>query len=165
MDLIIYKQVKSGQAGLPGGLKNKIETIKKAWLASSYLFRHPILHFQSSSSRLSKKAEGILEKLAVILAKEKENWGRLTLFGYTDATGNAKLNAKLANKRAKKAGSILEKGGIAASRMDLMGVTAAHREVITPAAKAEDRRVEVEINGIMDGTKLKQQLDALKSSP
>ncbi|MEM5384583.1 OmpA family protein [Paraburkholderia phymatum] len=74
---------------------------------------------------------------------------RLTVAGYTDSTGSAKLNERLSAARARSVQKYLAATGMRASRWNVQGYGAASPVApnTTAAGRAKNRRVEIQIDG------------------
>lgn len=74
---------------------------------------------------------------------------RLTIAGYTDSTGSAKLNERLSAARARSVEKYLAAAGMRASRWDVQGYGAASPVApnTTAVGRAKNRRVEIQVDG------------------
>ncbi|SEK11688.1 OmpA family protein [Paraburkholderia diazotrophica] len=74
---------------------------------------------------------------------------RLTIAGYTDSTGSAKLNERLSAARARSVQRYLATAGVRASMWDVQGYGAASPVApnTTAVGRAKNRRVEIQIDG------------------
>ncbi|MFL6350423.1 MAG: OmpA family protein, partial [Bryobacteraceae bacterium] len=103
--------------------------------------------FLVGSSRISKQDEAQLKQLAQTATGLK---GYIVeVMGYTDTTGNAAMNTKLSENRAKavvtylmQQGSVPVRHIVAPGAMGEYGATASNE---TKAGRAENRRVEVKV--------------------
>lgn len=99
--------------------------------------------FDSGKSDL--KASGNISQMAAILKKYPENV--LTIRGYTDSTGAATTNKTLSEQRAQAVKGQLVAGGVPADTISTqgMGPDSPIGDNKTPAGRAQNRRVEIEI--------------------
>ena len=101
--------------------------------------------FDTGKSNLKAAAQANITELASIMKKYPENV--LTVRGYTDDTGSSVVNNPLSEKRAIAVKDQLVAGGIPAATVSAIGMGAANPvdPAKTAAARAKNRRVEIEI--------------------
>lgn len=101
--------------------------------------------FDTGRSDLKPAAAGNLNKMSAILKKYPENV--LTIKGYTDSTGSAKINRELSERRAMAVKQHLVAGGVPESSISILGMGPASplADNKTAAGRAQNRRVEIEI--------------------
>jgi OmpA-OmpF porin, OOP family len=115
--------------------------------------------FDSGSTVVKSDAKAALGKLANILSEDEVKDRRLTIIGHTDTDrvikpatvrnlkklGKTVDNTGLSEGRAEAVASVLESGGVVASRIvtEGRGATEPVADNHTPAGKARNRRVEV----------------------
>ena len=95
------------------------------------------------------KAQG-QSRLDALLAKLASlNWTSMTVVGHTDSTGPASYNQGLSERRAASVKSYLVGKGLPASAIEASGrgETAPVADNATSAGRAQNRRVEVEVQG------------------
>ncbi|MBK9323687.1 MAG: OmpA family protein [Bdellovibrionaceae bacterium] len=101
--------------------------------------------FETGKADLKPAAKTNISQLAAIMKKYPENV--LTVKGYTDSTGSAKVNKPLSEKRAEAVRSALIADGIPTETVTAMGLGS--ENPIDPGktkeALAKNRRVEIEI--------------------
>ena len=100
--------------------------------------------FESSHSDLRPASAPILKKQAEILNVYFPK-AKVSVCGYTDATGSDDLNDKLSLARAEAVRSVLVANGVAAARMDARGFGKEFEAApnATPEGRARNRRTEV----------------------
>jgi OmpA-OmpF porin, OOP family len=105
-------------------------------------------NFRTNSAELSPSARAKLDEFIA------ENQGyeieRLSVSGHTDSTGSATLNQRLSEQRAQSAQNYLVTHGLRANKYDVQGYGAASPVATnaTAAGRAQNRRVEINTNGI-----------------
>lgn len=92
--------------------------------------------FPPSKTDVAPSAQSALQDIAISITAGQ----RVQIFGYHDSTGNAKINAELAKKRAQSVHQQLIDFGVPASAIDLQKPTLAIDAIHN---HAEARRVEV----------------------
>lgn len=101
--------------------------------------------FDTGKADLKSSAKTSITQLATIMKKYPENV--LTVKGYTDSTGSAKVNQPLSEKRAEAVRKALVSNGIPATTVSAVGMGS--ENPIDPGtskeALAKNRRVEIEI--------------------
>ncbi len=99
--------------------------------------------FDSGKADLKNSAN--LQQMSAILKKYPENV--LVIKGYTDSTGSAATNRALSEQRAMAVKSQLAAGGVPANTISTMGMGPENPvgDNKTPAGRAANRRVEIEI--------------------
>jgi outer membrane protein OmpA-like peptidoglycan-associated protein len=116
---------------------------KKTDLGTTLILRD--LQFASASATLGAGAQGRLAPLAAFLAKQPET--KIQISGHTDGQGSDASNMDLSARRAQSVGAYLVSTGVAANRINSvgMGETAPTATNDTAAGRAINRRVEVTI--------------------
>lgn len=101
--------------------------------------------FDSGHAELKPTATNNLSQMAAIIKKYPENV--LTIRGYTDSTGSAKINKDLSEKRAGAVREELVKGGVPSNTISVVGMGPENPigDNKSAAGRAQNRRVEVEI--------------------
>jgi outer membrane protein OmpA-like peptidoglycan-associated protein len=107
------------------------------------------LPFQSGSAGLTPEAEKMLEALASALNAPELARYRFKIEGHTDTAGEAPVNLALSERRAAKVlEHLVSRLGVAASRLDAVGLGETQLLVQTPDATAEPRNRRVQIVNI-----------------
>ena len=103
------------------------------------------LLFETGKSDLKPAAQQNLKEMAVIMKKYPENV--LTVNGYTDNTGSAKINEELSQKRAQAVRETLVASGLPAETIKANGLGTANPVAQNDSAsgRKQNRRVEIEI--------------------
>ena len=104
------------------------------------------LPFQSGSAALTPEAEKILEALGRALNSSELARYRFRIEGHTDTTGEAPTNLALSERRAATVREhLVARHGIAAARLEALGLGETQLLVQTPDATAEPRNRRVQI--------------------
>lgn len=121
----------------------KIESINEGQ-AIKVTFDSGIL-FATNSSTLSPNSRTALSNFAESIKNNPDT--ELQILGYTDNTGNDKINIPLSEKRAKSVYDFIVSKGISSSRMKYEGLGSKDpvADNSTAAGRSENRRVEVYI--------------------
>jgi len=102
--------------------------------------------FDTNQYRLKESAKEALNQVIELLHTYPDN--KLRISGHTDSEGHAAYNQKLSVRRAQSvADHLTQKGGIAKSRMTVVGY-GARRPVadnISKVGRTSNRRVEIDI--------------------
>ncbi|MEK6627836.1 MAG: OmpA family protein [Bdellovibrionota bacterium] len=108
--------------------------------------------FETGKSDLKDQAKTDLAQMATIMKKYPENV--LTIKGYTDNTGSAKINETLSEKRAQAVKSLLVDNGIPATVVSTVGLGPSNpvADNSSPTGRKQNRRVEIEVT--VDETKV-----------
>lgn len=95
------------------------------------------------------KAQGQSQLDALLAKLASMNWTSMTVVGHTDSTGPASYNQGLSERRAASVKSYLVGKGLPASAIEASGrgETAPVADNATSAGRAQNRRVEVEVQG------------------
>lgn len=111
--------------------------------------------FDSGKADLKPQAKENINQLAAIMKKYPENI--LTIKGYTDSTGSAKVNKPLSEKRAQAVRDQLVTAGVPANTVTSLGMGSENPVETgkTKDALAKNRRVEIEIT--VDESKVPKQ--------
>jgi outer membrane protein OmpA-like peptidoglycan-associated protein len=101
--------------------------------------------FDTGKSDLKPQAKESINQLAAIIKKYPENI--LTIKGYTDDTGSSKINLPLSEQRAQAVRNQLVTAGVPANTTSSLGMGSENLIDTgkTKAARAKNRRVEIEI--------------------
>jgi outer membrane protein OmpA-like peptidoglycan-associated protein len=96
------------------------------------------VYFEVGSAALTADASGILDRLVADPARP--GWSRITLSGYADRSGSARLNRRLSIERVETVRRYLVDAGVPADRIVVaaFGERQARRGI-----DADDRRVEI----------------------
>ena len=99
--------------------------------------------FNTNESVIKTSANNVLDSVALV-AKEYDKT-RLQIVGYTDSTGNDKINQPLSERRAAAVANYLALHGVQGSRISSYGAGAANpiASNATADGKAQNRRVEI----------------------
>ena len=102
--------------------------------------------FETASSRLTEDSKALLDEVAEILSRYPSI--KLTVEGHTDDLGDAEINLKLSEQRARACVSYLSRKGIDASRMNAVGYGETRPLGANSSADARrrNRRVEFKIS-------------------
>jgi outer membrane protein OmpA-like peptidoglycan-associated protein len=104
------------------------------------------LPFQSGSAMLNAEAEKMLEALARALNAPELARYRFRIEGHTDTAGEAPVNLALSERRAATVREhLVSRLGVAASRLDAVGLGETQLLVQTPDATSEPRNRRVQI--------------------
>ena len=104
------------------------------------------LPFQSGSAALTPDAEKVLEALGRALNSAELSRYRFRIEGHTDTAGEAPVNLALSERRAATVREFLvNRHGVAASRLDSVGLGETQLLVQTPDATPEPRNRRVQI--------------------
>lgn len=99
--------------------------------------------FNTNESTLKITSNKVLDSVALV-AKEYDKT-KLQIVGYTDSTGNDKINIPLSQRRALAVANYLALRGVAAERLNAYGAGAQNpiASNATEEGKAQNRRVEI----------------------
>lgn len=99
--------------------------------------------FNTNESVIKTSANSVLDSVALV-AKEYDKT-RLQVIGYTDSTGNDKINQPLSERRAAAVANYLALRGVQGSRINSYGAGSANpiASNATAEGKAQNRRVEI----------------------
>lgn len=99
--------------------------------------------FNTNEAVLKTSSNAVLDSVAMV-AKEYDKT-KLQIVGYTDSTGNDKINIPLSERRAMAVASYLALRGVAGARLYAHGAGAANpiASNVTEEGKAQNRRVEI----------------------
>ncbi len=99
--------------------------------------------FNTNDSAMKTSANAVLDSVAEV-AKEY-NKTRLQVIGYTDSTGNDKINIPLSERRAASVANYLALRGVDGARISAYGAGASNpiASNATEEGKAQNRRVEI----------------------
>lgn len=104
------------------------------------------LPFQSGSASLTPDAERMLEALGRVLNSPELARYRFRIEGHSDTSGDAPVNMTLSERRAVTVREYLvSRQGVAASRLDAVGLGETQLLVQTPDSTAEPRNRRVQI--------------------
>lgn len=99
------------------------------------------LSFMPGSAILTAEAKGRLAKYASVLNNPKIAARRVRIEGHTDASGSAKSNQSLSQRRAQSVADFLIASGVPASRFEVVGYGSSKPLAGVPAESASNRRV------------------------
>lgn len=107
-------------------------------------YKEPI-QFDHNSATIESTSYKELDTTANVLKKYPN--AKITVKGYTDASGNAAYNVDLSQRRAQAVADALVKRGVPAANVSAVGYGAAHPIASndTPQGRRQNRRVELEI--------------------
>lgn len=131
--------------GIENNLITFIEDKNKAVDKETW-FNFDRIAFETGSAKLSTESLEQIKNLSEILkAYPNVNF---KIGGYTDNTGDAKLNLKLSQDRAAAVKAAIEKEGVGAGRLDAEGYGAEHPVASneTEEGRAQNRRIAVRIS-------------------
>lgn len=99
--------------------------------------------FNTNESTIKTSANSVLDSVALV-AKEYDKT-RLQVVGYTDSTGNDKINQPLSERRAAAVANYLALRGVQGSRISSYGAGSSNQIAsnATTEGKAQNRRVEI----------------------
>lgn len=99
--------------------------------------------FNTNEAVIKPSGNAVLDSVALV-AKEYDKT-RLQIVGYTDSTGNDKINLPLSERRAAAVANYLALRGVAGNRLSAYGAGAANpiASNATEEGKAQNRRVEI----------------------
>ena len=99
--------------------------------------------FNTNESTIKTSANSVLDSVALV-AKEYDKT-RLQVVGYTDSTGNDKINQPLSERRAAAVANYLALRGVQGSRISSYGAGSSYpiASNATTEGKAQNRRVEI----------------------
>lgn len=99
--------------------------------------------FNTNESTIKTSANSVLDSVALV-AKEYDKT-RLQVVGYTDSTGNDKINQPLSERRASAVANYLALRGVQGSRISSYGAGSSNpiASNATTEGKAQNRRVEI----------------------
>lgn len=99
--------------------------------------------FNTNESTIKTSANSVLDSVALV-AKEYDKT-RLQVVGYTDSTGNDKINQPLSERRAAAVANYLALRGVQGSRISSYGAGSSNpiASNVTTEGKAQNRRVEI----------------------
>lgn len=99
--------------------------------------------FNTNESTIKTSANNVLDSVALV-AKEYDKT-RLQVVGYTDSTGNDKINQPLSERRAAAVANYLALRGVQGSRISSYGAGSSNpiASNATTEGKAQNRRVEI----------------------
>lgn len=111
--------------------------------------------FDTGKSVLKPQAKSNIQQMAEIMKKYPENV--LSIYGYTDSTGTAKINEKLSQERAQAVQNHLIASGLPAETVSAAGRGPSNPigDNNTAAGRQQNRRVEIEVK--IDESKLPPQ--------
>ena len=133
------KQAKEIKNTLPGAEVERVgEGIK-------ITLKENMVNFAFNKSDLTAVGKANLDKLATVLTNNPDT--NINIYGYTDSKGADSYNLDLSTRRAAAVKSYMSTKGIAANRMNTMGMGEADPVASndTDAGRAQNRRVEFAI--------------------
>jgi outer membrane protein OmpA-like peptidoglycan-associated protein len=99
------------------------------------------LSFMPSSAILTEDAKARLSKYAAALNNPKIAARRVRIEGHTDASGSARSNQQLSQRRAQAVADFLSTKGVPSSRFEVVGYGSSKPIAGIPAQSAANRRV------------------------
>lgn len=132
-------------------------------VAENYiLLRIPedVLLFETGMSHLSKAQKEYVGRLGAVLAQKADRWQTIEVSGHTDFRGSDAVNNELSEGRAKSVRNELITSGIEEARITWFGrgETSPLAVEKDPESLARNRRVELKIEGIVEGSDLADEL-------
>jgi len=129
---------KGGRRNVTTGINNPVRTNE----GTQFTFSSDLL-FPTNSSYLTDEAKEELGKLASMLKADLSK--KVRVDGHTDATGEARYNQWLSEKRAASVEKFLTAAGVSSSRIATKGLgqTKPIADNKTPEGRQRNRRVEV----------------------
>ena len=123
----------NGCAAIDQKIKNEIDRFAKR------------IQFKYKSTTLSKKSKEVLDGIVKILQENTQL--NVLIEGYTSSDGNGRNHLNLSQKRAESVREFLEANGIAAKRLNAVGLGDANplNKNETEAERAANRRVELKV--------------------
>jgi outer membrane protein OmpA-like peptidoglycan-associated protein len=120
--------------------------------------------FKTGSDLANKRMVSYIERLSYFLKKYNTEWKKIEVSGHTDDVGAMKYNIDLSRRRANRVRSILINNGIDASRIitKAYGPTKPLDKRKTKAARAKNRRVEVEFSGVKSMRSFQEGLSVIQ---
>lgn len=107
------------------------------------------IEFELGSSKLTEPSRKILDEVAVVLNKNKDDYKMVTVSGHTDHRGSAVLNKKLSADRALAAKNYLIEKGVAKNKLSSQGFGSSKPKYDLRSATPEqldlNRRVEFDL--------------------
>jgi len=99
--------------------------------------------FNTNEDVMKTSANKVMDSVAVV-AKEYDKT-KLQIIGYTDSTGNDKINIPLSQRRALAVANYMKLRGIAPNRLSVAGMGASNpiASNATPEGREQNRRVEI----------------------
>ncbi|MFK7916281.1 MAG: OmpA family protein [Pseudomonadales bacterium] len=106
------------------------------------------VQFESSAAAIKAASYGLLNRLAEVARTCPT--ARFEIAGHTDSSGGAAANKRLSERRARAVQDYLSERGIDARRLSSAGYGAEQPKVSndTPAGRAQNRRVELVVEGV-----------------
>ena len=152
-NLIVEGEIIDGIVG--GSLENKLDKEAKELSAITETRRNRDsinvklrgdLLFAVGKASLSVEAQNILVQIAAILVKYPENLIKIS--GHSDSSGSIIANQALSKQRAQAVKDLFVQNKIPADRIEVFGVGAGSPIDTneTPAGRAKNRRIELEIS-------------------
>jgi outer membrane protein OmpA-like peptidoglycan-associated protein len=132
-------------------------------VAENYiLLRIPedVLLFETGMSHLSKAQKEYVGRLGAVLVQKSDRWQTIEVSGHTDFRGSDAVNNELSEGRAKSVRNELLSSGIEEPRITWFGrgETSPLTTEKDPESLARNRRVELKIEGIIEGSDLADEL-------
>jgi len=111
------------------------------------------IYFDTGKATIQERSFTLLDAIAALLVA-RDDIKRLRIEGHTDDVGPAEMNKRLSSDRASSVASYLSEKGVAADRLEALGVgeEAPIDNNKTPKGRANNRRVEFEIVEYNDST-------------
>ncbi len=125
-----------------------MEKPKEAVVVENKIILPDAIYFEFGSAKIREDSFGILDQVSGILTESKDFKG-LQVEGHTDYIGSDESNQKLSENRAKSVRTYLIKKGVPAKKIKALGFGESKPIATnsTPQGRAENRRVEFNIQG------------------
>jgi outer membrane protein OmpA-like peptidoglycan-associated protein len=117
------------------------------------------IKFSSAKFTVNKKDRKHLEKVALILNKNKDLLEKVEVIGHADGSGNTEANHKLSMARAEQVKRILEQSGL--KNVPVIATAKGSTEASAHTIRAE-RRAELVFIGVKDEEALKNALATIE---
>ncbi|MEO5666454.1 MAG: OmpA family protein [Bdellovibrionota bacterium] len=130
--------------------------------ANYILLRIPedVLLFETGMSHLEKHQKEYIGRLGSVLAQHSDRWKKIEVSGHTDYRGSDALNNELSEGRAKSVKNELLASGLQENQISWFG--RGETQPLTTKkdeqSLAKNRRVEIKIDGVVEGSDLAEEL-------
>lgn len=122
--------------------------------------KNAIATFDSAKYLINSSDKRYLQNLSQTLKNNKNLYSKIVIHGYADASGTSELNRKLSRQRAQAVADYLEKNAKFAKNQ--IEIVAEGAPVNTNTVKPEDRKVEIELQGVKNDEQLQNILSKIK---
>ncbi|MBO9666900.1 MAG: OmpA family protein [Bdellovibrio sp.] len=116
------------------------------------------INFSTSRYALTNQEQQRLNRVAKVLEDNKDLYERVEVRGYTDSSGSAAANERLAQRRADSVASSLQRGGLDSSKVVAVG----RGSEDTTGSMRQDRRAELVFVGVKDEDALRRALSNIQ---